>query len=132
MKYKMRRLNLRRDGTVPRGAEASRLRQRKHALRRAFHLPKGVDEMLLGTLTLTHVRCGKPTCHCATGEGHPAWHLTVQVGGRPRVIHIPAVLVEEIQRRVAAGRAFHDAVREVFAANAALFVLARQQQRGRR
>jgi hypothetical protein len=37
--------------------------------------------------------------------------------------------VEDVQRRVAAGREFQDAVREVLAANAQLLVLARQQRK---
>jgi hypothetical protein len=122
------RLNL----TGPRGPEAAHLRQQKETLRRQFHLPDGLDEMLPGSLTRTHQRCGKPTCHCASGEGHPVWHLTVRVARRTRVVHIPATCVEDIERRVAAGRAFQDAVRDVLAANVELFVLARRQQRRRR
>lgn len=119
------------DLTAPKGAEAARLRQQRAILQRTFQLPAAIEGMLLGSLRLTHVRCGKPSCHCATGEGHPAWHLTVHVAGRPRVIHIPAAMAGEIQRQVEAGRAFDEAVREVCAANAALLLLARQQRRRR-
>ncbi len=123
---------LRVDFTAPRGPEAARVRQRKSALRRQFRLPEALDEMLPGALSLSHLRCGKPTCHCATGVGHPAWHLTVRVDGRPRVIHIPAGWADAIRRRVEAGRGFQDAVREVLAANVQLLVLARQQRRKER
>ncbi len=71
----MSKPKLRVDFTAPRGPEAARLRQRKAGLERQWHLPETVDEMLPGSLSLSHVRCGKPTCHCATGVGHPAWHL---------------------------------------------------------
>ena len=55
------------------------------------------------------------------------------VGGQKRVEHIPAEWVDTVQRQVAAGRAFQDAVREVLAANAQLLALARQQRHpGRR
>ncbi len=117
------------DVTAPRGPAAARLRQRRWALRRQFELPEGLEEMLPGALSLVHLRCGKPTCHCATGEGHPTWHLTVRVAGRPRVLHIPAGWAEGIRRRVEAGRAFQDAVRETLEANVQLVVLARQQRR---
>ena len=120
---------LRLDLTGPRGGAAGRLRQRKGMLQRQFRLPEAMDDMLPGALTLTHVRCGKPTCHCATGPGHPAWHLTVRIGGRARVIHIPAAWADTIRRRVEAGRAFQDAVRDVLATNAELLTLARQQRR---
>ena len=54
------------------------------------------------------------------------------VDGKQRTQHVPKEMVEEVQKRVAAGREFQDAVREVLAANAQLLVLARQQQRQRR
>ena len=110
----------------PRGPQASRLRQRKFELVRRFQLP---DDLLPGSLSLSHLRCGKPTCHCADGPGHPAWSLTFMVRGKKRVQHIPKDWVEEVRRRVEAGREFQDAVREVLAANAQLLVLARQQRR---
>jgi hypothetical protein len=110
----------------PRGPEAARLRQRKFALVRRFQLP---DDLLPGSLSETRRRCGKPTCHCAQGEGHPSWYLTFMVDGRKRVERIPAEWVAEVRRRVEAGREFKQAVTEVLAANAQLLVLQRQQRR---
>ncbi len=49
--------------------------------------------------------------------------------GRKQVQHIPIAWVEAIRRRVEAGRAFQDAVREVLAANAELLKLTRRQRR---
>jgi hypothetical protein len=112
---------------TPKGARAARLRQRKFALLAGLKLPA---DALPGSLALTHRRCGKPTCHCATGEGHPVWSLTYMVGGKKRVERIPTEWVDEIQRLVAAGRAFKDAVATVWTANAELLVLWRRQ-RGR-
>jgi hypothetical protein len=108
-----------------RGPLASRLRQRKFQLSRRFHIP---EDALPGSLSLTHLRCGKPTCHCADDRGHPVWSLTFMVQGKKRVQHIPKEWVEEVRRRVEAGREFQDAVREVLTANAQLLVLARQQR----
>ena len=110
----------------PKGPQASRLRQRKFALLRRFQLP---DDLLPGSLSQLHLRCGKPTCHCADGPGHPVWSLTFMVNGKKHVQHIPKDWVEDVRRRVEAGREFQDAVREVLAANAQLLVLARQQRR---
>ena len=110
----------------PKGPQASRLRQRKFELVRRFHLP---EDLLPGSLSLSHLRCGKPTCHCAEGSGHPVWSLTFMVRGKKRVQHIPKDWVEDVRRRVEAGREFQDALREVLAANAQLMVLARQQRR---
>ena len=109
----------------PKGAEASRLRQRKFALLRQFQLPQ---DLLPGSLSVSHTRCGKPTCHCASGEGHAAWSLTFMAAGKKRVERIPKAWVDDVRRRVEAGRAFQDALREVLTANAELLVLRRKQQ----
>lgn len=111
----------------PRGPDAARLRQRKFEVLRGLKVP---PEALPGSLALTHRRCGKPTCRCARGEGHPLWSLTFMVRGRKRVERIPAEWVAEVQRRVEEGRAFKDALAEVFAINAELLVRERRQ-RGR-
>lgn len=110
----------------PRGPQASRLRQRKFDLVRRFRIPA---DLLPGSLSLTHSRCGKPTCHCASGAGHSSWILTFMVDRRKRVERIPADLVDDVRRRVEAGREFKDAVAEVLAANAQLLALWRRQRR---
>ncbi len=115
--------------TEPRGPQAARLRQRKFELLRRFLLP---SDLLPGSLTLNPTRCGHPRCHCATGEGHAAWVLTFMVKGKRHVERIPKDWVEEVRRRVEAGRELQDAVREVLAANAQLLVLARKQRRKKR
>ena len=109
----------------PKGPEAARFRQRKFALLRQFHLP---EDLLPGSLSVSQTRCGKPTCHCASGEGHSAWSLTFMAAGKKRVERIPKDWVDDIRRRVEAGRAFQDALREVLTANAELLVLRRKQQ----
>lgn len=113
---------------IPRatGAQAARLRQRLFRLTERYGLP---EDLLPGSLVESHTRCGKPTCHCAEGDGHPAWSLTFMVDGAKRVEHTPRDWVDQVQRQVKAGRAFQDAIREVLAANAQLLALARQQRR---
>ena len=111
----------------PKGPEAAKLRKRKFDRLRGLKLP---PHGLPGSLTLNTTKCGKLTCRCAQGEGHASWVLTFTVGGRRRVERIPREWAEEVRRRVAEGRAFKDAVAEIFAANAELLVLARRR-RGR-
>jgi len=60
------------------------------------------------------------------------WSLTFMVNAEKRVERIPAAWVAEVRRQVEAGRAFKEAVTEVFTANAELLVLWRRQQGGRR
>ncbi|SRR5712692_1142095 len=111
------------------GNSAARLRQRKHALLGRFHIPANA---LPGSLALTHRRCGKETCHCAEGEGHPIWSLTFMADGMKRVERIPDDWVEQIRPLVEQGREFKDAVAEVFAANAQLLALWRKQSTKKR
>ncbi len=109
----------------PKGPEAARWRQRKFQAIRQFHLP---EDLLPGSLSLSHRRCGKPTCHCAKGQGHSVWILGFMSEGKHRVERIPKEWVDDVRRRVEAGRAFQDALREVLTANAELLVLRRRQQ----
>ena len=110
---------------APKGSLAARLRQRKFELLRQFPIP---EDLLPGSLVLNYTRCGKPSCHCVKGKGHAAWSLVFMVGGKRHAQRIPKEWVEDVQKRVKAGRKFQDAVREVLASNAQLLVLARKQR----
>jgi len=110
----------------PRGAEASRLLRRLRLLLARFRVP---EDALPGSLALSHRRCGKPSCHCADGEGHPFWTLTFMAGGKKRVETIPAEWLDAVRPRVEAGRHFKEATAELLRINAELLVLARNQRR---
>ena len=110
----------------PKGPIASRARQRKFGLLRSLRLPEGA---LPGSLALTHTRCGKPSCHCRKGGGHPRWLLTFMDSGRKRVEWIPREWAEEVQRAVEAGRTFKEAWSEVLLANVELLLERRRQRR---
>ena len=106
------------------------MRQCKFAVLRRYRIPEAVvADLLPGSLSQGRRRCGKPTCHCATGDGHPSWYLAFMVEGKQRVEHIPAAWAADVQRRVAAGREFKQAIAERLAANAQLLVLERRQSR---
>src|SRR2546422_661276 len=99
--------------------------------RSRFAIP---GDLLPGSLSVSRLRCGKPSCHCANrgDPGHPIWTYTFMIQGKKQTQHIPREMIEDVNQRVAAGREFQDAVREVLAANAQLLVLARKQERKRR
>jgi hypothetical protein len=109
----------------PKGSQAAQLRQRKFELIQHFQFP---EDLLPGSLSQQHLRCGKLNCHCAEGEGHPVWSLTFMADGKKHVQHIPKHLVDEVRQRVDAGREYQAALREVLTANAHLLVLARKQR----
>jgi hypothetical protein len=112
--------------TQPKGPEAARLRQRRREFRHQLRsLP---EDALLGSLSLSYGRCGKPRCRCVAGEGHPRWQFTFMKDGKKRVEAVPAAWVDEVRRRVEDGRAFKEALTEVCAANAELWVLERKQR----
>ena len=80
-------------------------------------------------LALSHSRCGKPSCHCADGQGHPAWSLTFMRDGQKHVERVPADWVDSVRQRVEQARQFKEAVAEIFTANAQLLALQRDQSR---
>ena len=111
------------------GPQAARLRKRKHEILRRSDIPPNA---LPGSLSLTHRRCGKPNCHCAKGKGHPLWSLTFMVDGKKRVERIPSDWIEDIRPLVEDGRQYKNAVAELFALNAQLMTLWRQQTQKRK
>ena len=111
--------------TPPTGPDATRLHRRKRVLLARLRIPA---DALPGSLSLTHRRCGKATCHCAEGPGHPLCLLTFMIDGKKRVESIPADWIETVRPAVEAGRAFKDTVAELFAINAQLLVLGRNQR----
>jgi len=109
----------------PKGPQAARLRQRKFELIQRFQFP---EDLLPRSMSQQYLHCGKPNCHCVEGGGHSVWSLTFMADDKKRVQHIPERLVEEVRKRVEAGREYQDALREVLTANAHLLVLARKQR----
>jgi hypothetical protein len=109
----------------PKGPQAAKLRQRKFEILRTLRLP---ENALPGSLSLSHRRCGKPTCRCASGQGHPLWSLTFMLDGKKQVERIPDDWVEEVSRQVEAGRELKQTIAEFLAANAQLLTLERRQR----
>jgi hypothetical protein len=115
--------------SMPSSFLLTHLRQRKRRLLAPLQIP---PDALPGSLALTHRRCGKPSCHCADGQGHPLWLLTFMRQGQKQVQPIPADWVESVRQQVEAGREFRQAVAEILGINAELLALERQASRQRR
>jgi hypothetical protein len=98
---------------------ATALRRRRRKLVR--ELPP-LDQVLRGTLTETHKRCGRPNCHCADGPGHgPKRYLvTSQPGGRPRRAYVPNAAHERVADLIGNYRRLRAALNEICAINAEL------------
>ena len=110
------------------------LRERRQRLRR--RLPP-FEEILRGTVRTRELRCGQPTCHCASGPGHVVTYLTVSfAGGRTEQISLPVSVVAQAQAWAANYQAWWQAIEAVSAINRELLRRARGESppppRGRR
>lgn len=45
--------------------------------------------LMRGSLLVRRRRCGKPTCHCAQGEGHESLYVVITQKGRTRQLFVP-------------------------------------------
>jgi len=50
------------------------------------HLSLPTDLLLRGSLITLKRKCGKPSCHCATGEPHETPALSTSIDGVTRII----------------------------------------------
>jgi hypothetical protein len=58
-------------------------------------------EMLPGSFVERKRACGRPNCRCADGTNlHVQYQLSVLVDGKPKVVHVPATMVEQVRRQV--------------------------------
>jgi uncharacterized protein DUF6788 len=62
------------------------------------------NPLLRGSLVVMRRKCGKPGCHCQTGEKHPALYLAVRMGKKRTMIYIPPTLEETVRQWVQNGR----------------------------
>ena len=87
------------------------------------------EGVLRGSVIVRSLRCGKPGCRCAEGEGHRATYLSVtHAGGRTEQISVPLDLVPLVERQVANYRAWWNAIEKVSAINRELLRAERQKR----
>ena len=60
--------------------------------------PKG--PFVAASLVAFRRKCGRLGCHCQSGEGHLAHHLTFKVKGKTRSVYVPQDLLPEVQQWV--------------------------------
>jgi len=101
--------------TTPRALSPAALVARRARLRQA--LPP-LDEVLRGTLLDRVIRCGKATCHCATGPGHPITCVTVSVAhGRTQQVTVPRAWRATVRRWIANYQRYWQAIEAISAIN---------------
>lgn len=72
-------------------------RAQRSRLRRLLH----EGGFLRGSLYEVKRRCGKPSCHCATGDAHCSLYLSQSHQGRQRNLYIPAAYEPRVREWVA-------------------------------
>lgn len=88
---------------------------------------RGEGAFLRGTLTTFRRRCGKPSCHCATGDPHESRALAYTEGGRTKTLTLADAEVAE----VAAGLARFEKARAELERAADAGIAALRARRGR-
>lgn len=85
-------------------------------------------EMLPGSFLQRWRKCGKPTCRCAAGEKlHPEFLLSVLVEGKPRSLHVPAELADEVRSKVEQRKRFEEAAAQIAQINLRRFRRRKQE-----
>jgi len=76
------------------------------------------EEVARGSLVERKLRCGNSSCHCAQGEGHRAFYLTVSFArGRTEQITVPPELVPEVRQWIENYDRWWQGIEEVSAIN---------------
>ncbi len=52
--------------------------------------------VLGGSLVRIAKHCGRPGCHCQTGEKHVGWYLTRRAHGKTQTTYVPQEMLEEV------------------------------------
>ena len=58
------------------------------------------ERFLHGSLSERTAKCGKPTCHCAEGEGHRSLYLVQSQAGKVRQICVPKAWQDPVRQAV--------------------------------
>lgn len=79
------------------------------------------SEVVRGSLVERFLRCGKPRCRCASGQGHHVWYLTVSFArGHTEQVTVPPELVPVVRRWVQNYQTWWNCLEEVSAVNRTL------------
>jgi len=83
-----------------------------------------LGEVLRGSFLQREIRCGKPTCRCAKGPGHPIAYVTVTFpGGRTQQVTVPPELARTVRLWIDNYRRWWQAIEEISAINRRLLQL---------
>ncbi len=90
--------------------QAQKLARRRHQLCKVL-----TDDrpLMIGTVYKTHIRCGNPRCHCATGLAHPKTLLVYKDGKKRRCKFVRLADVRWVRQAAERYGMFRRALREL-------------------
>jgi hypothetical protein len=77
--------------------------------------------MIRGSIVMLKGKCGKPNCACSHDpeRGHLRYYLSVNEGGKTRMIYIPKKRLSEIEEGIRAWKNFKEVSKELAEINLA-------------
>ncbi|PYU29222.1 MAG: hypothetical protein DMG32_00570 [Acidobacteria bacterium] len=85
-------------------------------------------EMLPGSFVEHKRTCGRPNCHCADGKSlHTQYQISVLIDGKPKTIHIPEALVDEVREKIRLHQRFEAAAAAICKINLRRFLKEREK-----
>jgi hypothetical protein len=88
--------------------------------------------LLIGSLVSMSRVCGKPGCKCAQGELHPGLYLSLRVGEKRKMIHVPQSLEAQVRQWVGTYQEVWRLMEQVSEACYQRFFREKQRARGKR
>jgi len=86
--------------------------------------------MIHGSLIPGFVKCGKPNCRCASGEGHKVLRLSSFYHGRTAIDHVPASWESWVREGIENYKSLQEQVLELAEIYLALFKRRGKEQGG--
>src|SRR5436853_5012923 len=85
-------------------------------------------EMLPGSFEEHKRTCGRPNCHCADDKSlHTQYQISVLIDGKPKTIHIPEALVDEVREKIRLHQRFEAAAAAICKINLRRFLKEREK-----
>ena len=88
--------------------------------------------VLAASLTRIAKRCGRPSCHCAHGTPHTAYHLTYKDRGKSKTVYVPLDLVDEVRKWLDEYKRIKQLLKQISALSLALVPTHAQHTKRRR
>jgi hypothetical protein len=86
-----------------------------------------IKPFVQASLSISHKRCGNPTCRCAReGPIHETALLTWKEAGRTRTLHVPSGLRQEVSRWVEEGKLLKNLIGQMSAVQREILISKRK------